>query len=102
MKDIKINDICWIIEHSVYGNQNEPLNEPKLYSVRITSIDGDIYSGYGTDTMGFYKKPSKYVFKTKEEGEKYIKEHRIEIIKESFDEHKKWFDEQIRKARGRL
>ena len=99
MKDIKIDDTCWVIEHSVYGKLNEPVNEPKLYSVHITSIDGDIYRGYGTDTLGVYDKPSKYVFKTKEEGEEYIKEHRNEIIKQSFEEHKKWFDEQIKKAR---
>ena len=101
MKDIKIDDVCWCVEHSVYGNPNAPVNEPELLEFRISAISNGCYSGFGTDTYGFYIKPEKHVFKTREEGLEYIKEHRDEIIKESFQNHKKWFEEQIKNVRKR-
>jgi hypothetical protein len=99
MKDIKIDDVCWCVEHSVYGNPNEPVNEPELLEFRISTISNGYYSGFGTDTYGVYTKPEKYVFKTREEGLEYIKGHRDEIIKESFQNHKKWFEEQLKNVR---
>jgi len=99
MKDIKIDDVCWCLEHSVYGKANEPVNEPYLLPFQITKIENGYYHGSGTDTYGIYDKPEKYVFLTKEEGLEYIKEHRDEIIRESFQNHKKWFEEQLKNAR---
>ena len=99
MKDIKIGDICYVIQHSVYGKVNEPVNEPSVLEVSVTSIDGDIYRGRGTDTLGIYTVPEKLIYKTSKEAREYIKEHRMEIIKESFENHKKWFEEMKRKAR---
>lgn len=99
MKDIKIDDVCWCVEHSVYGNPNAPVNEPELLEFRISAISNGCYSGFGTDTYGFYTRPEKYVFKTSEEGLEYIKGHRDEIIKESFQNHKKWFEEELKNAR---
>ena len=99
MKDIKVDDICYVIEHSVYGKTNEPVNEPCVLEVSVTSIDGDIYRGRGTDTYGIYTVPEKLIHKTRQEAEEYIKEHRDEIIKESFENHRKWFEEMKRKAR---
>ena len=37
-KEIKVGDVCWFIEHSVYGNPNAPVNEPKTYEFLITEI----------------------------------------------------------------
>lgn len=99
MKDIKIDDVCWCVEHSVYGNPNAPVNEPELLEFRISAISNGCYSGFGTDTYGFYTRPEKYVFKTREEGLEYIKGHRDEIIKESFQNHKKWLEEELKNAR---
>ena len=101
-KEIKVGDVCWFIEHSVYGNPNAPVNEPKTYEFRITEIKDNSYFGRGTDTFGIYDIQKKYVFKTKEEALEYIKEHRDEIIKESFKKHKKWFEEQLKRARKPL
>lgn len=99
MKDIKVNDVCWCVEHSVYGKASEPVNEPYLLPFQITKIENGYYHGPGTDTHGIYTKPEKYVFKTQEEGLEYIKKHRNEIIRESFQNHKKWFEEQLKNAR---
>ena len=53
MKDIKIDDVCWCVEHSVYGNPNAPVNEPELLEFRISAISNGCYSGFGTETYGF-------------------------------------------------
>ena len=57
MKDIKIDDVCWCVEHSVYGNPNAPINEPELLEFIISTISNGYYSGFGTDTYGFYTEP---------------------------------------------
>lgn len=101
MEDIKIGDVCWCVYHSVYGNPNEPVNGPQLLPFQVTKIENGKYYGPGIDTYGIYEKPKKHVFKTREEGLEYIKEHRDEIIKESFQNHKKWFEEQIKNVRKR-
>ena len=51
-KEIKVGDVCWFIEHSVYGNPNAPVNEPKTYEFLITEIKDNSYFGRGTDTFG--------------------------------------------------
>lgn len=101
-KEIKVGDVCWFIEHSVYGNPNAPVNEPKTYEFRIAEIKDNSYFGRGTDTFGIYDIQKKHVFKTKEEALEYIKEHRDEIIKESFENHKKWLKNKIKEIRNPL
>ena len=43
----------------------------------------------------------KLVFKTKIEAEEYISKNRDNIIKESFEEHQKFFKNELNKARKR-
>ena len=101
-KKIKVGDVCWFIEHSVYGDPNGPINEPEVYEFCIEGINDSIIEGFGTDTYGYYTVPGKYVFKTKEEALDYIKEHRNEIIKASFENHKRRFEEQLKRAKKPL
>lgn len=42
-KEIKVNDIAYIIEHDVHGNHNAPLNEPEVYEVIITKHENGLY-----------------------------------------------------------
>lgn len=101
MKSIKTNDICYIIEHSVYGKPNEPLNEPYVVEVSVTKInENKTYNCTGTQVFGaFLEIPEKKLYQTKQEAEDYIKEHRNEIIKESFENHKKWVKKMKEEAR---
>lgn len=100
-KEIKVGDVCWFIEHSVYGNPNAPVNEPKVYEATVRNLEDGKYELQQYGVFGYDYVLEKYVFKTKEEALEYIKEHRDEIIKESFENHKKWFKEQLKNARKR-
>ena len=101
MKDIKTNDICYIIEHSVYGDPNAPLNEPYVVEVSVTKVNANrTYNCRGTEIMSIYLEvPEKQLYQTKQEAEDYIKEHRNEIIKESFENHRKWLKKMKEEAR---
>ena len=43
MEDIKIGDVCWCVYHSVYGNPNEPVNEPQPLPFQVTKIENGKY-----------------------------------------------------------
>lgn len=102
-KQIEINDIAYLIEHDVHGNPNAPLNEPEVYEVIITKHENGLYDGSWTKGPGcFLDVPEKLVHKTEVDARNYINEHRNEIIKESFKKHKKWFEEQLKRARKPL
>ena len=102
-KEIKVGDVCWFIKHSVYGNPNAPLNEPKVYEVIISKHENGLYNGNWTKGPGcFLDVPEKLVHKTEVDARNYIKEHRNEIIKESFENHKRQFEEQLKRARKPL
>ena len=101
-KEIKVGDVCWFIEHSVYGNPNAPVNEPKTYEFLITEIKDNGYFGRGTDTFGIYDIQKKHVFKTKEEALEYIKEDEyVEVTPHHLRIRKIILDETERKRQGK-
>ena len=48
-KDIKVGDIAYIIEHNVHGDPKAPLNEPRVYEVKITKHESGFYDGTWTE-----------------------------------------------------
>lgn len=98
---IEVGQIAYIIDHNVHGDPNGPLNEPKVYEARIIKHENGLYDGTWTQGYNLFKDtPEKLVHPTEKDANLYIKEHRDEIIRESFEKHKKWFNEQIKKARN--
>ena len=97
-KDIKEGDLVWLVEHSVYGDPNGPVNEPFVLSGYLDKQqEGGLYMIHGNGTYGIYFRTEDDIFKTKEEATEYIKEHRDEIIKKSFDNHKKYINRILKK-----
>ena len=104
-KNFNIGDNVYLIEHSVYGDPNGKVNEPSILHVTVmdnasTIEDGKKYHLSGVNTRGMYFSDGTDLFKTNEEAQEYINEHRDEIISKSFKEHDKWFKDMLKKARN--
>lgn len=95
--NFKYKETLYVINHSVYGDPNGKINEPNIYKVYFQNfcLDDKIITcqTIGIDTFGVYTSPPEYLFKTKNEAEEYIKSYRNEIIKKSFEDHKKYIKE---------
>lgn len=96
-----IGDKVYIISHSVYGDPNGKLNEPYIIPSVVEKIFKDTYLCRYIGYPGLGEIPKKLVFKTKIEAEEYISKNRDNIIKESFEQHQKFFKNELKKARER-
>jgi hypothetical protein len=95
--NFKYEETLYVINHSVYGDPKGKINEPNIYKVSFQNfcLNDKIITcqTIGIDTFGVYISPPEYLFKTKDEAEEYIKLNRNEIIKKSFEDHKKYIKE---------
>ena len=96
-----IGDKVYIISHSVYVDPNGKLNEPYIIPSVVENIFKDTYLCRYIGYPGLGEISKKLVFKTKIEAEEYISKNRDNIIKESFEEHQKFFKNELKKARER-
>lgn len=95
--NFKYKETLYVINHNVYGDPKGKINEPNIYTVSFQNfcLNDKIITcqTIGIDTFGVYISPPKYLFKTKDEAEEYIKLNRNEIIKKSFEDHKRYIEE---------
>lgn len=95
--NFKYEETLYVINHSVYGDPKGKINEPNIYKVSFQNfcLNDKIITcqTIGIDTFGVYISPPEYLFKTKNEAEEYIKLNRNEIIKKSFEDHKRYIEE---------
>lgn len=95
--NFKYEETLYVINHSVYGDPKGKINEPNIYKVSFQNfcLNDKIITcqTIGIDTFGVYISPPEYLFKTKDEAEEYIKLNRNEIIKKSFEDHKRYIEE---------